>query len=491
MPVILVGVLLAANLATAAAPRVALSRTPGGVAVAIDGHLVTVYRYLRPDGKPLVRPYAYPVLALDGTPLTSDQAVSGGDHPHHRSVWTGQGAVNGLDHWSNSAVGDRVPRQRPTGDPIIAQDGLVQELAWDMPAGTTLHEIRMIRFLPLGSTGWALDQVSEFEATGGPVTLGDTKEAGLLAARVAPEISATPLLVNADGGRGETACWGKPATWCAIGGMIHGRAYTVAMLDHPENPRFPTRWHVRAYGLLAANPFGLADFDHAPAGTGNLLIPAGGTTTFHHRLLFLSGAPATSWIDAAYDTFSGEPGPALVPLLEGHDLAAHWTVPSPNPWWTLKDGVLTGIQDPASKGNVLRSIDSYGNVIVDVEYRYSGNIDSGIFLRPDDLWQCQIGISVSLHRDLTGSVYDAKRKYIYEAKAAPALNHVGEWNHLRIEARGDHFRHWLNGRLILEYTDASYPGAAPIGLQVHGGVKNMKVEFRNLRVLALPVSSIP
>ena len=40
-----------------------------------------------------------------------------------------------------------------------------------------------------------------------------------------------------------------------------GKTYGVAVLDDPRNPLHPTRWHVRAYGLLAANPFGLSYFD--------------------------------------------------------------------------------------------------------------------------------------------------------------------------------------------------------------------------------------
>ena len=31
---------------------------------------------------------------------------------------------------------------------------------------------------------------------------------------------------------------------------------TIAILDHPANPGFPTYWHARGYGLFAANPLG-------------------------------------------------------------------------------------------------------------------------------------------------------------------------------------------------------------------------------------------
>ena len=32
------------------------------------------------------------------------------------------------------------------------------------------------------------------------------------------------------------------------------------MHDHPESFQYPCRWHVRTYGLFAANPFGVHHF---------------------------------------------------------------------------------------------------------------------------------------------------------------------------------------------------------------------------------------
>jgi hypothetical protein len=33
-----------------------------------------------------------------------------------------------------------------------------------------------------------------------------------------------------------------PARWCAARGVIDGRPITIAMLDHPANPRHPATW---------------------------------------------------------------------------------------------------------------------------------------------------------------------------------------------------------------------------------------------------------
>ena len=60
---------------------------------------------------------------------------------------------------------------------------------------------------------------------------------------------------HADGKVGEKACWGRLSGWCDYSGTIDGKAAGIAVLDDPKNP-YPACWHVRGYGLMAANPFG-------------------------------------------------------------------------------------------------------------------------------------------------------------------------------------------------------------------------------------------
>jgi hypothetical protein len=46
---------------------------------------------------------------------------------------------------------------------------------------------------------------------------------------------------------------------------------------------------VRDYGLFAANPFGIHDFEKKAPGTGNLNIPAGQSVTFRYRFYIHEG----------------------------------------------------------------------------------------------------------------------------------------------------------------------------------------------------------
>ena len=53
--------------------------------------------------------------------------------------------------------------------------------------------------------------------------------------------------------------WGKHADWNDYSGSVDGKVIGIAIFDHPKNnPR--AAWHTRAYGLMAANPFGRASF---------------------------------------------------------------------------------------------------------------------------------------------------------------------------------------------------------------------------------------
>lgn len=180
----------------------------------------------------------------------------------------------------------------------------------------------------------------------------------------------------------------------------------------------------------------------------------------------------------------------LKPIFTGTNLAG-WNVPDPNPFWRVEKGVLIGENNAALKGHVLHTERSYTNFVLELEVRWSGEIDSGVMFREPEL-QVQFGISRSLKQDMTGAFYLAKHplnpKVGYpeagQTKGIAKLFQTNDWNKFRIEAKGAAFAVWLNDAPISQYTDARYAGGAPLGLQVHPGLK-MKVEFRNLCAAAL------
>ena len=160
--------------------------------------------------------------------------------------------------------------------------------------------------------GRAIDITTTLRATHGEVKLGDTKE-GMMAVRTHPDLrlkkhpsmKRTEKLgqaINSEGASGESI-WGKPARWVDYSGNVEGQEVGMAIFDHPSNLRHPTRWHARAYGLVAANPFGASAFSGAPAGAGDYVIPAGGSLTLRYRFVFHTKHSAKD-IEALFQQFA-------------------------------------------------------------------------------------------------------------------------------------------------------------------------------------------
>jgi len=177
--------------------------------------------------------------------------------------------------------------------------------------------------------------------------------------------------------------------------------------------------------------------------------------------------------------------PKLEPIFNGKDLTG-WTSPQMESYWRVENGVLIGENDAALKGHYLWSEKTYGDFVLEFDVRWMGEIDSGVEIRSPKM-QLQLGVSRSLKRDMTGSFYVGKPGYpeAGQAKtAAQLMRPPGEWNTFRLVARGTTFTVWINGKPASSYRDEKFSGAAPLGLQIHGGLK-MKVEYRNIRAAAL------
>jgi hypothetical protein len=300
------------SLALAEPSGVTLKEEANHISVSIDGKPFTDYWFGKRDDRPYARPFFYPVLAADGTAVTDDH-YGQKEHPHHNSLWVGHGDVNGVDHWALKS--DQTPQQRHIKFEKVEGDAIVEELTWDgQNAQPMLHERRTLRFEPLPGGSRAIDFTEEYTPVFGPVTFQDTKEAGLVAVRLTKSISDNPTIttaagVHGEGMKAEKQAWGKAADWCDESGNVNGKEYGVAVLDDPRNPLHPTRWHVRAYGLLAANPFGLSYFDKGAAKhAGDFKMEPGKTVTFRYQVIVHEGGAAAAGIASQYQEYAAKSG---------------------------------------------------------------------------------------------------------------------------------------------------------------------------------------
>ncbi|MCY3020102.1 MAG: PmoA family protein [Planctomycetota bacterium] len=292
------------------APAVKLTQEAAAIKVEIGGQPFTTYHFAEGLGAPFVRPFFYPVLAADGTEVTADQVQTKGDHPHHRSLWVAHGSVNGVDHWGGKT--EDSPKQRHVGFTKVAGDTIVEQLEWE---GKThepiLKETRTCRFFAYATGERGVDLTSVYEPVSGKVTFGDTKEAGLCSVRVVKALADTSVVTQSTGAKdeapakGEPNTWGKKAAWCDLSGTIGGKPYGVAVLDHPGNPRHPGNWHVRRYGLLSANIFGLSEYSKANAkGSGALTLEQGKPVTFRYRVVIHAGDAKSADLDTKFKEYA-------------------------------------------------------------------------------------------------------------------------------------------------------------------------------------------
>jgi hypothetical protein len=268
--------------------------------VEINGQLFTEYVF-----KNTPRPYCYPILGPGGAAMTrnypmKDTPGEDRDHKHHRSLWFAHGSVNGLDFWSeDNSFGKTL--HESFAEIKSGQDmGVIRSRNnWVAADGKLVcMDDRTLRFYNRPANERLVDFEITLHASHGELTFGDTKE-GTMSLRLAETMRLKPSkenagktgghIVNSAGAR-DGATWGKRAAWCDYSGPVDGKTVGVAIFDHPQNPRHPTWWHVRDYGLFAANPFGQHDFEKLPDKTaGNLVIPASQSVTFRYRFYFHEG----------------------------------------------------------------------------------------------------------------------------------------------------------------------------------------------------------
>ena len=137
------------------------------------------------------------------------------------------------------------------------------------------------------------------------VTFNDTKE-GTFAIRLATELEEkhSGKMRNAEGAIGEKNVWGKRSPWVDYAGTVGGEQLGVAIFDHPTNPRHPTYWHSRSYGLFAANIFGVRDFESDKSKDGKLELEAGKSLRFRYRVVIHPGDSDSAGLAAQFKKFS-------------------------------------------------------------------------------------------------------------------------------------------------------------------------------------------
>jgi hypothetical protein len=309
----LIGLALAAVNSGALAADFAVEKSEAGAKVIVDGALLA--EYIVKSGH---QPVIWPIIGTQGAPMTRQYPLGPklpterDDHPHHRSLWFSHGSVNDKDFWMEP---------RKDGPPeknnqivhrefveMAAEGGkarLVTRNDWVSGKQKICEDLRAIEFGADEHGRW-IDFAIELKATEGPLTFGDTKE-GTFALRVPGTMDVDAKLggkiVNSRG-QSDADAWGHSADWVDYHGPVEGQPAGIVILDLPDSFRHPTRWHVRTYGLFAANPFGQEGFDVEDVKQGAAKLAKGESLRLHYRVLFYSGERTPEQIAAIYQQYA-------------------------------------------------------------------------------------------------------------------------------------------------------------------------------------------
>jgi len=296
--------------------KVVKSPTQNKINVFIGNKLFTSFLY--PDT--LEKPVLYPVYAVNGTIVTrgfplNTQPGDPNDHPHHVGIWFTYENVNGLDFWNNSYA---IPIEKKhlygwirTNKILKTSDGLKGIISYHANWTNQQKNILLEETTRLEFSGTAhlriIDRTTVLTADT-IINFTDAKD-GLYGIRLAHALQipdnedkefkddkgnvtivkgVTDTIANGNyltsEGKTGDAAWSTRGRWCKVFGKMGNDSISIAIIDHPENPNYPTFWHARGYGLFAANPLGEKIFTNGKS-SKNLQLKKEKSVTFRYRIV--------------------------------------------------------------------------------------------------------------------------------------------------------------------------------------------------------------
>ena len=212
------------------------------------------------------RPFFFPFNGPSGISLTRMGHPGASNHDHHRSIWFAHHDLNGESFWADGK--ETFVKQKQW---IAYEDGddesiMAATTGWFGKDGTEFMEQEIVAALfPMegGEHGLEIQITMRPSADRETVELAKTNF-GILAVRVSKTLSnhfGGGEISNSEGAAGEKEIFGKSARWMDYSGPVvvgkgRGRklvAEGITYFDHPENPRYPTHWHVRSDGWMGAS----------------------------------------------------------------------------------------------------------------------------------------------------------------------------------------------------------------------------------------------
>lgn len=195
-----------------------------------------------------------------------------------------------------------------------------------------------------------------------------------------------------------------------------------------------------------------------------------------------------------------------IDLFDGNTLEG-WVQRGGTAPYRIEDGAIVGTTVPGRDvdGKRVSGTDNtflcterhYGDFVLELEFKVDPSMNSGVQIRSNSFdWfkngrvhGYQIEIDPS-ERAWTGGIYDeARRGWLINLEDKPEAQKAykqNEWNHFRIEAKGENIKTWVNGIPVADLDDFMTQRGF-IALQVHASKAEepMEIRWRNIRLIDL------
>jgi hypothetical protein len=297
-PLLLTTLLL--GLARAHAADYSFSDTPGDhLDILLKGKALARYQYAHDKSTPerlheTYKPFLHVMNAAGTSPITKG---AGGSFTHHRGIYIGwmkitvDGLTGSFDRWHMKG-GNQVHKEFLTQEASDKAATLKTRILWEATEGTTLlDETRTFVVSQPTSNGYVqIDKTSVITAVTGDTKLdGDPEHAGL---QFRPSMgidtaTTTYVFPGADTDAKKT----RDLPWLAERAPIDGKRYTIAFLNHPENPKDTPFSAYRDYGRFG--------------GFFRTSVKKGESATFKVRFIVAEGELAPESIAKEAEAFSG------------------------------------------------------------------------------------------------------------------------------------------------------------------------------------------
>jgi hypothetical protein len=210
-----------------------------------------------------------------------------------------------------------------------------------------------------------------------------------------------------------------------------------------------------------------------------------------------------------------------VEIFNGKDLTG-WTKRGGEAKYAVENGEIVGRSVPNTPNTFLTTDKEFGDFILELDFKIDDtDFNSGVQVRShsrpernrERVYGYQVEIDPRPNRAWSAGIYyeggkldeaaskeQGENVWIREGgwlddlednEAARKAFRLGEWNHLRVIAKGNRIRTWLNGVPAADFTDTDERAFSPSGfiaLQVHGvgnAQDTKEVRWKNIKLNVL------